>query len=147
MKHSLMKLAPVVLVFAGMAACGGDSTTPPSGLVGTYQAVEFTTTGSSGQTNQLLAGSTLNIALSSDHTTSGHVHVAASGSSPAFDADLTGTWIQTGNSVNFSQPADTFVESMTFAVVAASGGAWDLVGDGTFSGTAVHVTLRQQSNL
>ena len=147
MKHSLIKRAPIFFGIATMVACGGDSTAPPSVLVGSYNAVEFTTTGSSGQTNQLLAGSTLNISLAADHTTSGHLHVVASGSTPAFDADLAGTWAQSGNSVTFSQPADTFVESMTFAVVAASNSLWDLVGDGTFSGTAVHVTLRQQPTL
>jgi hypothetical protein len=130
-----------------MSACGGDSTAPPSVLVGSYTATEFTTTGSSGQTNQLLAGSTLNIALASNHTTSGHLHVVASGSTPAFDADLTGTWAQSGSSVTFSQPADTFVESMTFVAAAASNNLWELVGDGTFSGTAVHVRLRQQPTL
>ena len=147
MKHSLMKLAPLFVGFAAMAACGGDSTTAPSALVGSYTAIEFVTTGSSGQTNQLLAGSTLSITLASNHSTSGHLHMAASGSSPAFDADLAGTWTQTGNSVTFSQAADTFVRNTTFAAVAGSGSLWDLVGDGTFSGTAVHVTLRQQASL
>jgi len=147
MKYSLMKVVPVILGFAAMAACGGDSTAPPSQLVGSYTAVEFVTTGSSGQTNQLLAGSTVNIVLSSDHTTTGHLHLAASGSSPAFDADLTGTWTQIGNSVGFTQASDTFFNDMAFTAVAGSGGGWDLVGDGSFSGTAVHVTLGHQSNL
>ena len=143
MKRSLIKIAPILVGLVAVISCGGDSTAPPSVLVGSYSAVEFTTTGSSGQTNQLLAGSTLNISLTANHTTSGHLHVAASGSTPTFDADLAGTWAQSGNSVTFSQPTDTFVETMTFAAVAAGNNLWDLVGDGTFSGTAVHVTLRQ----
>jgi hypothetical protein len=44
-------------------------------------------------------------------------------------------------------PADAFVSSLTFAVVAASNSLWELDGDGTFSGIAVHVTLRQQPTL
>ena len=147
MKYSLMKLAPAILGFAALAACGGDSTAPPSALVGSYTAVEFVTTGSSGQTNQLLAGSTLNIVLSSDHTTTGHLHLVASAGNPAFDADMTGTWTQIGSTVGFSQTADTFVRNMAFTAVAGTGGGWDLVGDGSFNGTAVHVTLGQQSNL
>jgi hypothetical protein len=147
MKHSLIKRAPIFFGVAAMVACGGDSIAPPSVLVGSYNAIEFTTTGSSGQTNQLLAGSTLNISLAADHTTSGHLHVVASGSTPAFDADLAGTWAQSGSSVTFSQPTDTFVRNMTFAVVAASNSLWELDGNGTFSGTAVHVTLRQQPTL
>lgn len=144
---SLVKGVPMLLGIAAMIACGSDATEPPSVLVGSYNAVEFTTTGSSGQTNQLLAGSTVNIVLASNHTTTGHLHVAASGSTPAFDADLAGTWAQSGNSVTFSQTADTFVRNMTFAVVAASNSLWELDGNGTFSGTAVHVTLRQQPTL
>jgi hypothetical protein len=146
----LMKLSPIVVGIAAMIACGSDSTAPPSGLalVGTFNAVEFTTTGSSGQTNQLLAGATLTITLASDHTTSGHLHVPASPSTgPTFDSDLPGTWAQSGNSVDFTQPnSDTFVEDMTFTAVPASSTLWDLIGDGTFSGTAIHVTLRQQIN-
>jgi len=146
MRPSLIKIAPILFGTVAMIACGSDSTAP-SVLVGSYTAVEFTTTGSSGQTNQLLAGSTLNITLAADHTTSGHLHVVASGSIPAFDADLTGTWAQSGSSVTFSMPADAFVSSMTFAVVAASNSLWELDGDGTFSGTAVHVTLSKQPTL
>jgi hypothetical protein len=147
MKPSLIRIAAILVGLGAVISCGGDSTAPPSVLVGSYSAIEFTTTGSSGQTNQLLAGSTLNITLAADHTTSGHLHVVASGSTPAFDADLAGTWAQTGSSVTFSQPTDSFVRNMTFAVVAASNSLWELDGDGTFAGTAVHVTLRQQPTL
>jgi hypothetical protein len=142
MKHSLMKFAPLILGFAAMAACG-DSTDPPSPLVGSYTAVQFVTTGSSGQTNQILAGSTATITLAANHTTSGHLHVAASGSTPALDFDLTGSWTQIGNSVGFTQGADTFFNDLAFTAVAGGSGIFDLVGDGSFSGTAVHITLRQ----
>jgi hypothetical protein len=149
MKPSLSRIAPIFFGLAALAACGGDSTAPPSALalVGTFNAVEFTTTGSSGQTNQLLAGATFTITLASDHTTTGHIHVPASASTgPVFDSDLPGTWAQTGSSVNFTQPnSDTFVENITFTAVAASANLWDLVGDKTFSGTAFHVVLRQQA--
>jgi hypothetical protein len=147
MKPSLIKIVTIFVGLVAVISCGGDSTAPPSVLVGSYNAIEFTTTGSSGQTNQLLAGSTLNISLAANQTTSGHLHIVASGSTPAFDADLAGTWAQSGSSVTFSQPTDTFVRNMTFAVVAASNSLWELDGNGTFSGTAVHVALRQQPTL
>lgn len=143
MKHSLMKLAPVLMSLATLAACGGDSTTSPSALAGTYNAVIFTTAGSSGQTDQIIAGSTLTINLASNGLTTGHLHVVASGSTPALDADMAGTWTQNGNSVTFSQAADTFVRNTTFAMVAAGSTAWDLEGVGTFSGTEVRLTLRR----
>jgi hypothetical protein len=143
MKQSLMRTGPIFLGIAAIVACGsGDSTAPPSVLVGSYNAVQFVTTGGSGQTNQILAGSTLSINLMPNGSTTGHLHVAASGGNSAFDADMAGTWTQTGNSVNFSQAADSFVRNMTWAVTAA-GSSWQLVGDQVFSGTRTQVTLSQ----
>ena len=143
MRQSLMRIGPILLGIAGMVACGGgDSTAPPSVLVGSYNAVQFVTTGSSGQTNQILAGSTLSINLMPNGTTTGHLHMAESGGNSAFDADMAGTWTQTGNSVTFSQAADSFVRNITWAV-AAAGSSWQLEGDGVFSGTRTQVTLSQ----
>ena len=136
MKLSLMRTAPIFLGIAAIVACGSDSTSP-SAVVGSYTATQFTTSGTSGQTNQLLAGSTLNLTLASGGGVTGHLHIAASGADPVFDADMTGTWTRTGNSVDFSQSADTFVKDITFSIEANG----DLVGAGTFAGTAIALTL------
>jgi hypothetical protein len=143
MKQSFLRNGSIFFVASALIACGGsDSTAPPSVLVGSYNAVQFVTTGSSGQTNQILAGSTLSINLNPNGSTTGHLHVAASGGNSAFDADMAGTWTQTGNSVTFSQVADSFVRNMTW-VVTAAGSSWELVGDQVFSGTRTQVTLSQ----
>jgi hypothetical protein len=118
-------------------ACGSDSTEPRLALEGNYTATQWVTTGGSGQTHQLDVGSTLNITLNSDGTTTGHLHVAGS---PAFDADMAGTWTISGNTVTFSQSADTFVRDMPFTVVP-NGANWALVGDHVFSGTQIQLTL------
>ena len=124
-------------------ACGGDTTTgPPNAIVGNYVASQWVTTGGSGQTNQLLAGSTLYLALAGDGTTSGHLHVAASGANPVFDADMTGTWSEADNKVTISQSADTFVRDMTFNVVP-NGSRWALSADQVLSGTRIQITLDQ----
>jgi hypothetical protein len=143
MKQSFMRTGPIFLGVAAIVACGGDSTSPsqPS-VVGSYSAYQFVTVGGSGQTNQLLIGSTVQITLASNGTTSGHLHFAASGSQPAFDADLAGTWSQTGNVIDFTQPVDNFVNDMLFTIQPVANGVWDLVGDDTFSGTHVLLTLR-----
>jgi hypothetical protein len=99
------------------------------------------TTGTSGQTNQILAGSTLFLFLVSNGNVSGQLHKAASG-----NTDMTGTWTQTGNTIRFSQTADTFVRNMTFTVVP-NGNSWQLVGDQVFSGTRIQLTLSQLSGL
>ena len=136
MKQSLMRTAPIFLGIAAIIACGSDST-PPSVVAGSYTATQFTTTGSSGQTNQILAGSTLNLTLASGGGVTGHLHIAASGADPVFDADMAGTWTRTGNTIDFSQTADTFIRNMPFTIEANG----DLVGARSFSGTAIAITL------
>lgn len=130
----------VVLVATTALACGSDTTEPGLALEGNYIATQWVTTGSSGQTNQLQAGSTLNISLNSNGTTSGHLHVAASGGSPALDRDMAGTWAKSGNTITFSQSADTFVRDTPFTVVP-NGANWELVADHVFSGTRIQLTL------
>lgn len=130
-----------VLVAAAVLACGSESLTEPGITVeGTYTATQWVTTGGSGQTSQLIAGSTLNIALNTNGTTTGHLHIAASGGNPALDADMAGTWAKSGNTVTFTQTADTFVRDMPFTVVP-DGTRWALVGDHVFSGTRIQLTL------
>ena len=143
MNQSFMKLSVGIIAATALVACGSDSTSPGVTAVGAYTAVQWVTTGGSGQTNQLVAGSTLKITLAGNGTTSGHLHIAASGGNPAFDADMAGTWTQDGMTVEFSQPADTFVRDMPFTLTANGGSSWDLVGDKTFAGTQIQLRLSQ----
>ena len=142
MRFSITRLMAAGSAVVAIAACGSDSAAPQSSLVGSYTAVQFITTGSSGQTDQLAAGSTLQITLNANGTTAGHLHLASTGGAPA-DFDMAGTWTQNGNNVDFSQNADSFVRNITFAMQPFTTGAWDLVGDKTFSGTRVQITLRR----
>ena len=149
MKHSALAIAAILCT--ALTACGGNGS--PSGLggggggaslPGTYTATRWVTTGGSGQTDQIVAGSTLTITLNANGTTSGHLHLVSSGSNPAVDADMAGIWSQLGGVVGFSQNADTFVRNMQFSVVA-NGPKWALDGDQVFSGsTRVQITLTQQ---
>jgi len=144
MNLSAMKCLAMIAMFAAAAGCGGsDSTSPqPSGLAGSYTAFQWVTTGGSGQTNQLVIGSTLQITLNNDGSTTGQMHLAASGGNPARDFDMAGTWTQSGNNIDFTQAADTYVRDMVFAIQPVATGVWDLVGDQVFSGTRVQLTLR-----
>jgi hypothetical protein len=126
-----------------VAACGSDSTSPAGSAAGNYTAISFTTSGSSGQTNQIALGGSLLLNLASNGAASGHLHVAASGSDPAFDADMAGTWTQNGNVVTISQSADTFVRDMPFTLTLDPANGWTLVGDKTFSGTNITITLKR----
>jgi hypothetical protein len=145
MRNSMIKRAPILIATAVLVACGGDSTAP-STVSGPYVATEFVTTGSSGQTNQILAGSTVSLILASNGSVTGHLHVAPTNGNPVFDADMAGTWAQTGSTITFTQAADTFIRNMTFSVVA-NGSIWQLVGDQVFSGTRIQLTLSQQNTV
>ena len=137
-----LQLISTVAAVAAIAACGSSSTSPQSPLVGSYSAFQWVTTGGSGQTNQLTIGSTLQITLNADGSTSGHMHLAASNGAPAADFDMAGTWNESNNVVDFTQTADTYVRNIIFAVQPIATGVLDLVGDQVFSGTRVQLTLR-----
>ena len=121
----------------------GDSTSEPADMaVGNYTAIFFTSTGSSGQRDELGPGGSLVLNLHANGTTSGHLHMVAPGGGPDFDADMAGTWTRTGMMVNFDQPADTFVRDMPFTLTPYVG-SWDLEGVQSFSGTEIRLTLRR----
>jgi len=142
MNRALIMMAGVIAA-ATIAGCGGETTAPGVSAAGSYAATQFITTGSSGQTNQLLAGSTVNLVLAENGTTSGHLHLVASPGIPATDVDLTGTWTQDGMSVDLSLAADTFVEDLPFTLTPRAADGWDLVADAVFAGTRVQLTLSQ----
>jgi hypothetical protein len=110
--------------------------------VGSYTALEWVTTSTSGQTNQLVIGSTLQISLNADGSTAGHMHLAASNGQPAQDFDLAGRWSASSTAVALIQTADTFLNDMIFALEPIANDAWDLVGDITLSsGTRIELRL------
>jgi hypothetical protein len=56
------------------------------------------------------------------------------------DADLAGTWALVGNTVTFSQTADTFIRDAAFAA-----GPNRLTGEDTFSGVTIRLVLSKAS--
>ena len=139
------------LLFIGLPAvllaCGGSDEPSSSPYAGSYVATSWTTTGNSGHQDQILAGSTLQITLAANGTTTGHLHTAASGANPVFDADMAGTWTVSANVVDITQAADTFVKDMLFTVGSNIQGITTLTGDQTFSGTQIQITLTRGGEL
>jgi hypothetical protein len=130
-----------------LLACGGSNEPSSSPIAGSYVATSWMTTGNSGQQNQLVMGSTLQITLAANGTTTGHLHVVASGASPALDADLAGTWALSGNVVTFTHATDTFVRNTPFTAGFNVQGVSTLEGDKTFSGTRIQITLTRGGEL
>ena len=121
---------PVLLLGLVMAAAACSDSTAASAVAGNYSATTFLT-GSTGQTNQLTLGSTLTLNLAANGT----------GGNPAVDADMSGTWTQTGAIIDFSQAVDTFVRNMAFTVATTANGVVTLAGDQVFTGGRVQVIL------
>jgi hypothetical protein len=87
----------------------------------------------------------LQISLTADGTTTGHLHLAASGGSPALDADMAGTWTENASVVTFSQAADTFVRNLPFTAGPDGNGMWSLTGNKAFAGTLIQIVLSKTS--
>jgi hypothetical protein len=145
--HRISRSLLLIGLPALLLACGGSDEPSSSAYAGSYVATSWTTTGNSGHQDQLLAGSTLQITLNPNGTTTGHLHVAASGANPVFDADMGGTWTVNANVIEFTQAADTFVRNMIFTVGSNIQGIITLTGDKTFSGTQIQITLTRGGEL
>ena len=120
----------------GILAGCVDSLEPIESAAGIYTATSFFTTTNGQTTNHLANGSTISLTLHPNRTTSGHLHVEASGGIPDFDADLTGTWTQAASVVDLEHPADTFLRDMLLNFDGVS-----LGGDITVDGTRIQIIL------
>ena len=146
MKRPLLSIQILLCaIVIAAAACGGYSTSPTTSAAGNYTAISFVMSGSSGQSNQITSGGSLLLNLASGGATSGHLHVVASGSNPAVDADMAGTWSQNGDLVAISQSVDTFVRNMPFTLTLDPAYGWTLVGNKDFAGTNINITLKRVS--
>jgi hypothetical protein len=143
--HRISRSLLLIGLPAVLLACGGSDEPASSPYAGSYVATSWTTTGNSGHQDQILAGSTLQITLNSNGTTTGHLHMAATAANPVFDGDMAGTWAVNGNVIDFTQTADTFVRDMPFTVDSNIQGIMTLTGDQTFSGTRIQLTLTRAS--
>jgi hypothetical protein len=134
-----LRIASPLLCVAALAC--GDTTAPTvADVAGSYGAATFTTQDVTGTTDLLAQGTLLNIVLTADGNTTGRLLVPGGNDDGSdFDADLAGTWLLHGDTVDFEHAADTFVRDMPFLF---SGGK--LSGQATFSGTNVKVVLAKQ---
>ena len=136
LRSILLAGLPVLLL-----ACGGSTAPAANSVAGSYIPVIWVTTGGTGQTSELQVGSTLQLTLHANGLTSGHLHIAATGSRPAFDADMSGSWTQTGSTISISQSIDTFVQHTSFEMSPDPVSGWDLTGSTTFGGNQVQIIL------
>ncbi|MBW8770594.1 MAG: hypothetical protein JF589_12610 [Gemmatimonadetes bacterium] len=123
------------------SACGGDSTTQVSTIAGNYSATVFQVTPTGLPTIDVLAqGGTLTLSIAADNSTTGNISLPASVLGTAFSENLSGTAVQSGNTVHFQQSIDTFVRDLTFTIVGTSLQATNQVA----GGASFTITLTRQ---
>ncbi len=142
-RSSIQRAAILIFAAAVSGSCGTDGAcacSPPETIVGTYHATRLRFTPNAQSTvDALTAGSTLNLTLSSNGTTSGTLFVPASlNNGVQATYDLAGTY-QSGTYITFSQSADTFIRDVNWTWQGHT-----LVTTGTAGGVQYDVVLTRQ---
>jgi hypothetical protein len=134
------RAAFLVLSVTGFTLGCGEST-PPSSIAGTWVATSFQST-QAGQApvNVLALGGGMSITIAADNTTTGVLTIPGSliGGSD-LSLSMAGTAVRTGNTVEFTQAADSFVRDVAFTLAGNT-----MQGTRTFSGVTIDVTLTRQ---
>jgi hypothetical protein len=130
----------IALAFA-LGGCGGEDAFSPTlaSVTGSYTASALTLTSSIGTTDLLALGSTVDITLAADGTTSGRLFVPGGDEGGGdLDVDLAGTWALSGSTVTFNQTGESFIRDVEFTA-----GPDQLNGEGEFSGAIIRLVLRK----
>jgi hypothetical protein len=126
------------LLFSAACSHDDDGPTGPTtaSVAGTYKATRFIVTSPLGSQDMLQQGGSVTAKFAADGTLTGHVAAP----SESVDEDFAGRWKLQGSQVEITDvPTDVFVEDIAFKVVGKT-----LVGDETFSGVRVELTLTKQ---
>ena len=123
-----------------VAACSNDDNAPTAPttatVAGTYKATRFVVTSPLGTEDVLQEGGSVTTTFAADGRVTGHLTVP----SQSVDEDFAGSWkLQNGQVEIEDVPSDSFVEDVSFKPVGKT-----LVGDETFSGVRVELTLTKQ---
>jgi hypothetical protein len=127
-----------LIVVAAAVACSDSPFTPTiENVAGDYDLQTLTTTDLGPPRNWVAEGATLTMSLSADGTTAGRLFIpGADTGGTDLDADMAGTWTLSGDTVTFSQVADSFIRDMAFVARENR-----LVGDHAFGGSGVSVRV------
>jgi hypothetical protein len=141
MKHNLMRPGWILLGVGSLTGCEMTTSLSEDGPAGVYEAIILVSTTGTVTTNHLADGGAFRITLFNNGTTRGRLELVAHGVNPAADADLTGTWTRSGDQIDFTIAAGTFVNDMVFTIVQITDQVWWLEGDQVISGTRFNVNL------
>jgi len=98
-----------------LAACDSPFSPTVENMAGTYQATKLQVDSAGHITDYVAIGSAITLELNPAGTVSGHLFIVGGDDDGGdMDADMTGTWALTGDTVTFDQTADTFVRDYVF---------------------------------
>jgi hypothetical protein len=138
MVRRISVLACASALLLGTACSDDDNPTGPSvaQVAGSYQATLFSVTSGSLVQDILQSGGSLTATFNTNRTVTGHITIPTE----SVDEDFNGEWKIDNGEVEIEEvPTDIFVEDLKFRVVGNT-----LVGDETFSGVRVQLTLTKQ---
>jgi hypothetical protein len=131
---------PTALALAvALIGCGDDDNFSPTveNVSGSYSAASFTLTTATGTIDLLALGAEVTAVLDPDGTTTGHLSVPGGGENGEdVEADLTGAWTLSGNTVTFEQEGDNFFSDLEFTAAENT-----LTGEFTDAGETARLVL------
>ncbi len=132
-----MRLTLSVVSAVAVVACSDSFTPTAENVSGDYSLQTLTTKDLGPAKDWVAAGATLTITLAPNGTTTGHLFIpGADTAGTDFNADMAGTWTLTGDTVRFTQTADSFIRDMVFFARENR-----LVGDHAFGASGVSVSV------
>ncbi len=101
---SLSRLSAVLGIALFLTSCGDSDAFSPTveNVSGSYSAISFTVTSSSGLVDLLASGASVQVTLTSDGATTGRLLLPGDDTGGDHEEDLTGTWTLTGATVILS---------------------------------------------
>lgn len=110
-----MKLTAGVLTVAALVACSDSFSPTTENVAGAYRLLRLVAINGGHVTDWGRRGATFTITLAPNGTTTGRLFIPGADESGAdFDVDMAGTWSLSGDTVRFTQTADSFVRDMIF---------------------------------
>ena len=110
-----MKQPLLLLVVAALFACSDSFSPTIENVAGDYRLASLVSLNGGHRIDWGLRGATFSISLAPDGTTSGRLFIPGSNEDGSdFDVDMAGTWTLSGDTVRFTQTADSFVRDMAF---------------------------------
>lgn len=140
-------LALASALAVAVTGCDSDDPTESDTIAGVYNATTFRVTPAGQGTIDVLAqGGILTLSIASSGATTGILSLPPSVTGGAtLTESMVGTAVRTGNTVTFTQSADTFVQDLTFTISGSSLRAVDqTAGGANFTITLSRVALASQ---